>query len=103
MFLRRVDPNILARERRELVEAVRPEAVTVRVGDCVEAGVFYGWARSDSKRSGKALILSTREFAAELQEEVLRWVPAASIRPIDTGRAEASGGVPRDTRRGPLK
>lgn len=82
MFLRRVDPNILARERANLAErSARPTPVSVRVGDCFEPGLLYGWARADSERSGKGLVLTIREIASDLQEEVLRWTAAASVVP----------------------
>lgn len=86
MFLRRIDPKLLSRERDELAErSAQPNPVMVRVGDSDERGMFYGWARADSVRSGKGLVLTTREFVSDLHEEVLRWVPAAAVRPVDSG------------------
>jgi hypothetical protein len=75
----------------------RPSPVTVRLGDSVEAGLLYGWARADSERSGKGLVLTTREFVAELQEEVLRWVPAASVGQGHPAQPEVPGAGPRGT------
>ena len=81
-----MDPNILVRECDELADAsVSPSPVTVRIGDSVESGVLYGWARRGSERSGKGLVLTTREYVAGLPEEVLRWVSAASVNPRDPG------------------
>jgi hypothetical protein len=96
VFLRRVDPNIVARERSELAaESVQRSPVTVRIGNDVESGVLYGWARADSERSGKGLVLTTREYAAGLHEEVLRWVPADAVGPGDPGQDQARADGPR--------
>lgn len=49
VFLRRVDPNLLARKHAELAEGTaRPTPVMVAVGDSAEPGVLHGWARADS-------------------------------------------------------